>query len=299
MIEIDSVFAEDVGPDWRKPESVTESHIFMYIAGGHLTYRLNHLNIPLTQGDILYIPKGTLRAGMGDGSSSHQKYAVLFSAEETDMGQSPIQMLGGKHYQLLHARNYEYMKQRFSLLIQQWLGKLPHYEVICKGIMLELLGITAREAETADFPSKKLGMVMAIQQYILESYQGQIRLETLSQLVDRTPNYVTRIFREVTGQTPIDYLHQVRVYAARDLMLNSSLTIGQVADILGYCDQSYFNRMYKKITGHPPSSLVAHQPVHTPLHQPAHEPINLQQPTHTLVHQPAHQAGGEGRQFPR
>ncbi|MNI07728.1 Bifunctional transcriptional activator/DNA repair enzyme AdaA [compost metagenome] len=124
--------------------------------------------------------------------------------------------------------------------------------------MLELLGIAAREAETAEFPSKKLSMVIAIQQYILENYQGQIRLEALSELVDRTPNYVTRIFREVTGQTPIDYLHQVRIYAARDLMLNSSMTIGQVADTLGYCDQSYFNRMYKKITGHPPSNLIAY-----------------------------------------
>jgi AraC-like DNA-binding protein len=257
MIELDSVFLEEAGPNWNKPESITENHIFMYVASGSLTYRLNHLNIPLTKGDILFIPKGTLRAGLGDGHVPHQKYAVLFLAGGTE--QSSIPMLSSKHYQLLHARNHEYIKQRFSLLVQQWLGKLPHYETICKGIMLELLGVIAREAETAEFPSKKLSMVMAIQQHILESYQGQIRLEELAQLVDRTPNYVTRIFREVTGQTPIDYLHQVRVYAARDLMLNSSITIGQVADMLGYCDQSYFNRMYKKITGHPPSSLVAHQ----------------------------------------
>jgi AraC-like DNA-binding protein len=285
MLEIDSVFLEDTAPNWSKSESITDNHILMYVASGKLVYRLNHVNIPLTKGDILYIPKGTLRAGMGDGTTPHQKYAVLFTTGEmdnpnatnhpndpnnptaandpaaADARRNSIPLLGGKQYRLLHARNYEYMKQRFSLLVQQWLGKLPHYETICSGIVLELLGLTAREAETSEFPSKKLSMVMAIQQHILDSYQHPIRLETLSQLVDRTPNYVTRIFREVTGQTPIDYLHQVRIYAARDLMLNSSMTIGQVADLLGYCDQSYFNRMYKKIAGHPPSNLVSHQTV--------------------------------------
>ncbi|MCU6790983.1 AraC family transcriptional regulator [Paenibacillus sp. WQ 127069] len=260
MIELKSVLLEEVGPEWRKAEEITEAHIFIYVVSGQLTYRLNHQDIPLTKGDVLFIPKGTLRAGIGDGTQMHQKFAFLFQSSGA-ADHTSIPLLAHKPYLLLHTRNHEYMKQRFSLLLQQWLGKLPHYELICTGIVLELLGIAAREADHADLPLKKLSMVATIQQYILDSYRGQIRLEELSQLVDRTPNYVTRIFREVTGQTPIDYLHQVRVYAARDLLLNSPMTIGQVADQLGYCDQSYFNRMYKKITGHPPSNHTGHQAI--------------------------------------
>jgi YesN/AraC family two-component response regulator len=37
---------------------------------------------------------------------------------------------------------------------------------------------------------------------------------------------------------------------------NPSSTIGEIAESLGYCDQTYFNFMYKKIVGHPPSHTL-------------------------------------------
>jgi YesN/AraC family two-component response regulator len=48
----------------------------------------------------------------------------------------------------------------------------------------------------------------------------------------------------------------MRVSAARELLLTTNMTIGEIAETLGYCDQSYFHFMYKKIIGHPPSHTL-------------------------------------------
>lgn len=251
MFELDSILVEEVGPEWTKAESVMDYDVFLFVESGCLTYCIDGHRLSLTKGDLLYFPGGSLRYATGDGIHDHQKYAVIFRVYP---GGTSIPLLDNRQHRLVHIRNYDYVKQRFSLLVQQWLGKLPHYETICKGIVVELLGIADREMENARFPAKKLSLVTEIQHYILAHYREQIRIELLAELVDRTPNYVTKIFREVTGQTPIGYLHQVRITAARELLVNSSMTIGQIADMLGFCDQSYFNRVYKKMMGYPPSS---------------------------------------------
>lgn len=254
MFELISIFVEEYDDQWHLEESVTENEIFMFIVSGQVIYRLNGQSIVLNKGDLLYIPAGTTRETIAEQGLTHKKYVILFHM--LPESRSSIALLSKNQYQVVHTRSYEYTRQRFSYLLEQWIGMLPHYDTICQGIGLELLGMFERDSEMDNFPPKKLSLVTTIQQYVLAHYKEQIRIEELAVLVDRTPNYVSRIFREITGLTPIEYLHQVRITVAKDLLLHSQLTIGQVADALGYCDQSYFNRVYKKWTGYPPSCLI-------------------------------------------
>ncbi len=252
MLYIHSVYYDDFNPAWSVKESVTDYAIFLFMVQGSALYILNGEELELHKGDMLYIPAGTLRAAHCMPGSQHQKYAILFNFNEPD----PTLPFAESVSRKLRSRSQDYMKQRFSILHQQWLGKLPYYASACAGIALELLAIAAREAKNAKFPTQKLALVTFIQQYILEHYRESIRISELAKMADRTPNYVTNTFREVTGQTPIDYLHSVQVSAARDLLLNERITIAEAADRLGFCDQAYFNRVFKKVTGTPPSSLL-------------------------------------------
>src|SRR5690606_40213174 len=81
-------------------------------------------------------------------------------------------------------------------------------------------------------------------------------IEELADLAGVTPNYISVIFKEVVGYTPIQYLHQLRINTAINLLKNTSMTIHEIAEYLGYYDQSYFNRMFKKWMGTNPSHFV-------------------------------------------
>lgn len=252
MLSLYSVFLDDMNPRWRIEEAATRHDILLLVTQGRLTYRLNGATIPLEKGDLLFIPQGMMRSGLNDPGGPHQKYSAHFLLNDP----AKFPLADPCAYRKAGSRNLDYLRQRFAVLTQQWFGQMAHYETICCGIVVELLGFLARETEAGQFASVKLRLMREVQEYIMAHYRKPIRISELAELVDRSPNYVTQTFKEVTGLTPIAYLHQLRIQSARDLILNTRMTIGEVSDHLGYSDQAHFNRMFKKTMGHPPSSIL-------------------------------------------
>ncbi|WP_164821231.1 AraC family transcriptional regulator [Paenibacillus koleovorans] len=249
MFELVSVYLDDMTPDWHKEEAATLTDILILTVQGRAVYVIEGETVLLEKGDLLYIPKGALRSGHNAPEGPHQKYSVHFLLQPD----GPFSDVVPSAYKKVGTRNFDYMKQRFMLLIQHWFRRKKHDEVVCTGIAIELLGYFVQALAEEGFASIKLRLMRKVQDYIVEHYRESIRIQELAELVDRAPNYVTQSFKEVTGMTPITYLHQVRVHSARDLILNTKLTIGEVADYLGYSDQAHFNRVFKKMMGYPPS----------------------------------------------
>jgi AraC-like DNA-binding protein len=254
MLELQSIYYDEItDPHWEKPLSAAEFHILILILQGQVMYTLNGQAVPMSKGSLMFVRAGTMRHGAPI-QGPHQKISAHFLWPD---GSEPefafLQQLDYFHTQ---TRQFEYVKQRFSLLAQRWIAKLPYYQIICRTVATELLATACREYEERQYPSRKLAHVQVLQQYILDHYTEPLRIDELAALVERTPNYITSIFREITGCTPIEYLHQIRVSAARDLLLNSRLSISEIAERLGYCDAPYFNRVYKRVVGSPPSALL-------------------------------------------
>ncbi|MFH5182491.1 helix-turn-helix domain-containing protein [Paenibacillus sp. TAB 01] len=156
----------------------------------------------------------------------------------------------------LKIDNTAYFKQRMSLLLHHWLQKGPYVEASCSSILMEMLSVINHELDQRETKGKKTRMVKDIENYISAHYQHPLKLQDLSAYSGRTPNYITCAFKEVTGFTPIEYLHVVRVSVAKDLMLEQSMSVREISERTGFCDQAYFNRVFKKITGYSPTDFL-------------------------------------------
>lgn len=88
---------------------------------------------------------------------------------------------------------------------------------------------------------------------INESPQDAPSLEELSQHAGYTKDHFARVFKKVVGQTPHDYLINARVRRARQLLLESNLSIKEIASALGYRDIYFFSRQFKAKMGMTPS----------------------------------------------
>ncbi len=251
MIDLVTVCFDNTDPQWHIEEKDTLTDILILVTYGEAIYVVNGETVELNKGDVLYISKGVRRAAMNARNSVHQKYSIHFFADRKESYPFDV----ASPYCKVQTRQLDYLKMRFSALQQHWFGRNPHDELICTGIALELLGYFSRELVEERFASVKLRLMQEVQDYIRTHYREAIRIEELSRYIDRAPNYITQTFKAVTGITPITYLHQVRVHAACDLILNTRMTIGQVSTHLGYSDQAHFNRVFKKIMGYPPSYI--------------------------------------------
>lgn len=89
--------------------------------------------------------------------------------------------------------------------------------------------------------------------YIKENLDQSIQLEQLAAMVHLDKSYFVRLFRETYGKTPIQLLIHLRMELACDLITNTDLPIGQIAQKCGYPSSSYFSSEYKKHYGVPPA----------------------------------------------
>lgn len=77
--------------------------------------------------------------------------------------------------------------------------------------------------------------------------------DALARELGVTPQYLNAIFRREVGLTPTDFINRERVYRASSLISSEGLSVKEAAARVGYRDQFYFSRVFKKVMKYPPS----------------------------------------------
>ena len=96
-------------------------------------------------------------------------------------------------------------------------------------------------------------MICKAKQYIEENYNRDICLDDISRIVDISPYYFSKLFKEETGENFIDYLTNLRIEKAKDLLMHSGMNIKNICVDTGYSDPNYFSRIFKKQVGVTPT----------------------------------------------
>ena len=89
--------------------------------------------------------------------------------------------------------------------------------------------------------------------YIQQHYQEALRLEDVSSAVGFNATYFSTLFKKETGQNFMDYLTDLRIGKAKELLSGDDLSVQDVAEMVGYRDLKYFSKLFKKVTGVSPS----------------------------------------------
>jgi AraC-like DNA-binding protein len=92
--------------------------------------------------------------------------------------------------------------------------------------------------------------------YFEEHYSEKISLELISENMYVSPFYISKIFKMVTGDTPIRYLINIRLDKAKELLETSpDLNVREIADKVGYDDAYHFSKLFKKRFGVSPTTV--------------------------------------------
>ena len=105
---------------------------------------------------------------------------------------------------------------------------------------------TEREKSTED-------VVKSIVQYLQINYAKEINFTQIAADYKFSASYLTKIFREHTGTSPIKYLIEYRIKMAKSLLKDTNLTVKEIAEKTGFIDQFYFSKCFKNYCGITPS----------------------------------------------
>lgn len=90
--------------------------------------------------------------------------------------------------------------------------------------------------------------------YLEQHYREDINFEDMAKHIGISYSYIRRIVNELTGQSLNDYLNQLRIEKAKQLLVEKDMTIAQISLEVGYYNVQSFNRFFRKFEGLPPSS---------------------------------------------
>ena len=97
-------------------------------------------------------------------------------------------------------------------------------------------------------------VVNQVKKYIVEHQDGDTSLYNLAEQVHFSQEYLLRIFKKKEGITILQYINDLKLAAAKQLLTDSELQVREIADRLGFASQGYFGRFFRNKTGLTPNA---------------------------------------------
>lgn len=107
--------------------------------------------------------------------------------------------------------------------------------------------------------SRNSEIINAAFSYIHAHFDEHTKLCDIAKECYVSEPHFCRVFKSVTGETPIAYINSLKISKAISLMKNSTLTIKQISAAVGFDDDTYFCRCFKKKTGFSPRMYMKEQ----------------------------------------
>ena len=139
-----------------------------------------------------------------------------------------------------------------QLMVKEFRDKKPGFELVCRGLLQVLLVFISRKqhlnviSDTSFQLSKECALA---KRYIDANYSKNITLDSLAEITHINKFYLAHSFTECMGQSPINYLTEVRLAASKQQLTTSNMSIAQIATNNGFSSQSYFSQIFKKKVG--------------------------------------------------
>ena len=88
--------------------------------------------------------------------------------------------------------------------------------------------------------------------FLERNYAEAISPDDAAKTVKMSPSHFRRAFKYLTGQSFVPYLSHFRIEKAQELLANPSIPISEVGLEVGFCDQSYFGMIFRRLTNMTP-----------------------------------------------
>lgn len=144
--------------------------------------------------------------------------------------------------------------QLFERMINELQLQREFFLEIANGCLTELLFYFGRGlAGGGQPPSSQVQLVEKALQQFHQQYSQPFSVEDFASENGMSTCWFIRSFKEHTGQTPLQYLTSVRIRQGQEFLENQNLTVGQIAEMVGYSNPFYFSRQFKNNTGLSPT----------------------------------------------
>lgn len=232
-----------------------------YILSGRGRYHVEGEFYDVEAGDVIICNPGERHQHIVTNSKEPtvQFFAGFSGYQFRGMAPDTIRLKDGGHLlRLGFEARQEVSKHCYEMIAENEAGKLGKYFML-KAHLMQIVLLMMREVlEQKEKQQKGMSFetynksyaVKKIITYLNENYAQKISLDQIAHNMYLSPVYISKIFKDETGETPINYLIKIRLEKARQtLEEESDSSIKSIANQVGYEDVYHFSKLFKKYYG--------------------------------------------------
>ncbi|MDY3998046.1 MAG: AraC family transcriptional regulator [Blautia sp.] len=242
----DAGFFPHAARHFRERKEGIEEHIYIYCMEGEGTIELmNGQSYVLHKNEAFCIPAFCGHRYYANRENPWSILWVHFKGEDTEY--YPLRELHVVHLESRGVINR--MMSYFELLLQV-LGEdytLGNFIYIAQILSLILAETYCRERSQSAGEQNR--HVTSVIRYLYQHLYENLTLDQIAQEFDFSKSYLNLIFQRYTQRAPMDFFIHLKMQEACKLLRSTNLYIYEVGQCLGYQDQYYFSRLFRKVIG--------------------------------------------------
>lgn len=255
------LYVSHVRPNTNRHPRILHAHAhhleLLLINEGGSSFMIRNRRRRLQAGDLVVYNAGVVHDDLTDPDTGIDYYCIAVGSVKLpglrenalmDNDASPVYPAGGD----FHA-----MKELCGMMFRSLAAGESDAENFCQGLlyafMTKAVTVIRRNEGIADEgPESDDILGMRIKAYIDEHYAEPVTLQEIGNSLNVSPYYAAHVFKRDSGYSPIQYLLRRRLGEAQTLLISTGLPIAEIAGMVGFDTQNYFNAQFTKHVGVPP-----------------------------------------------
>ncbi len=239
--------------------------ISFMVSGDRLIYSPEFTTIAKA-GDIVFIPKNVYRRTTYISHAPYERILLKFTDTMiadliTLIGQKAYDDLCREHVIHLTAQSTEKIHTILSEMEQEWLRYGEYSELLLKGLLNKLIITCLLEREHIRYENIKSGhkhtYLSDAVQYIKSHLRNSPSLAQTAHAVNISPSYLSKLFVQYLHTPYSVFVLNEKITYAQKLLVESRLSMTEIATEAGFTSNAYFSDCFKRITGLSPLKFRA------------------------------------------
>lgn len=230
-------------------------HVEMhYVLQGGAVFHVDQEEYQAQQGDLIIANRNALHAGYST-AVPYEAYLLVFDPAAFS------RELGDKRFVSL-IRGDNHIRDLFVRMFAERDAGQEGYRPLCRALVTELLVYLCRHYATETMPTKNLAKrrrdlerLRPALDYIEKNFSDRISVEQLAQVLCLSTDRLGHLFRDGVGQAPIQYINEIRLRKAMNLLKTEEYTVTEVAQAVGFFDYNHFGRLFRRRYGCTPNQV--------------------------------------------
>jgi AraC-like DNA-binding protein len=250
---------EEAVPGWISPviNDLKTYFDFWYIAQGSGSVKIDGQWVSYSQGDLLTIKPGEVyqqeKTVFNDPFRVFYFFVHPFGQIKKDLDAR----LARYWPRIISLKYYPVIKDYFAEIFETYTTKPQDYPLALKATSLHVFRIVLsllKTPKSVTFPPA-FPRVLAARTYIETRYAEKMTLEKIAESSELSSSYLSALFHRYFRVSPIDYLIEIRLRAAK-LLLARGTCVSRTAQSTGFQSLHYFSRIFKKRQGISPTQFI-------------------------------------------